>query len=91
MGMVVQEVYNPQPLAANSTTTIFAGPGAFGGFLCTTAGQFTLQDASGSTLIATVSLSAGQMLPVGFVCGNGAKVLLAAGCAGTALYSPNIN
>ena len=91
MGMVVQEVYNPQVLAANSSTLVFTGPGAFGGFLCTSAGQFTLQDASGAPLIATVSLSAGQMLPAGFVCGNGARVILATGCAGTALYSPNIN
>jgi hypothetical protein len=91
MGMIVQEVYNPQRLTANTTAVLVNGPCAFGGFLCTAAGTFSLQDANGAVLIDPVALSVTQFLPAGFVCGNGAKVVLSGGCAGTALYAPSIS
>lgn len=87
MAMVVQEVYNPLPLAANSTTVLVGGPCTFGSFFCTTAGTFQLTDANSNVIIPAVSLSAGQTVPGGYLCGNGARVVLSAGCAGTASYA----
>jgi hypothetical protein len=83
----VQEVYVPVVLAANSTTTLAAGSCVFGGFICTTAGNFTLQDASGNTIIAAIGVVVGQQILGGIDCAFGAKIVLSGGAAGTALVN----
>lgn len=89
MAMTVQESFIPVALAASAT--LFSGPGTFGSFFCTTAGTFQLTDASNNVLIPSVTLSAGQTVPGGYQCGNGAKIVLSGGCAGTASYSTQIS
>lgn len=91
MGMVVQEIYNPQPMAANATVTLFSGAGSFGGFIPITAGTVQIQDASGNNLLGPVAVSILQFVMGGFVCTGGCKVVLTGGASGTALYAPSIN
>lgn len=89
MTMTVQESFIPVALAASAT--LFAGAGTFGSFYCTTGGTFQLTDINNNAIIASVTLTAGQTVPGGYLCGNGAKVVLGGGCAGTASYSTNIS
>lgn len=86
--MIVQELYNYAPLAANSTTTLIATNGCFGGFICTTAGNFLLQDAAGNTIIAAVGVTPGQFICGGIACPGGVKVVLSGGAVGTAYWAP---
>lgn len=86
--IVVQEVYNPKPLGANTTTTVFPAGSvcSFGGFYCTAAGTFELQDAASTDIIAAHALVVGGFVIGGCVCGNGLKVVLSGGCAGTLYF-----
>lgn len=86
--MIVQEIFNPKALSANSTTTIFPAGSvcSFGGFYCTTAGTFELQDASGADIIAAHSVAAAGFVVGGCICANGLKVVLSGGCAGTIYF-----
>jgi hypothetical protein len=83
----VQELYDYSVLAANSTTTLAAGSCSFGGFICTTAGNFALNDASNNPIIAAIGVVVGQQILGGIACPFGAKVVLSGGAAGTALVN----
>lgn len=88
MSNVVQEVYNYLPLAANYSNVVSAAPATiFGGFICTAAGNFTLQDANGNTIIAPMAVAVGQTVYGGFFCPLGLKVVLSVGAAGTLLWT----
>lgn len=67
MSNPVQESYIPLPITASGV--IVSGPGATGGFLCTTAGTLKLSygaDGSGATIVDTFSVAAGQFTPLPF-------------------------
>ena len=87
--MIVQELYTPKPLAVNSSTVIYPANSvcAFGGFICTTAGNFNLQDASGTDIIPAIGVTAGQQVGMSCVCSNGMKVVLSGGCIGTLFHN----
>ena len=89
MSNAVQEIYEYLALGVNFSATVSnTTTGVFGGFICTTAGNFTLQDASGNTIIAAMALVVGQNVLGALLCPQGLKVVLSAGCAGTLLYLP---
>jgi hypothetical protein len=87
--MIVQELYGYKALGVNSTTTLSAattGTSAFGGFLCTTAGNFNLKDASGTDIIPAIGVVVGQFVPAGIACPAGMQVVLSGGAVGTAYF-----
>jgi hypothetical protein len=79
--MNVQEIFDYKRV--NASATLFTGTGILGGFLCSTAGNVTVTDASDVDIVSTIAVVAGQFVPMPFACGNGAKCVLAGGCIGT--------
>lgn len=80
----VQELYNYTPLSANFNNVISTAACNCGGFVCTTAGSITYEDANGNVIIPLVNVSVGQVFPsVSFKCPLGLKIVLAGGCVGT--------
>jgi len=82
--MDIQERYSPYPVAANATVQVSAN--AVGGFLCTTAGTYTLtRNASGGnpalTLLTAQPVSAGVYYPLPFYLGTQGGTFVAAGGA----------
>jgi hypothetical protein len=89
--MIVQELFNSQVCTVNATTSLIAAgnSGSFGGFLCTTAGNFTLTDASGTVIIPQMAVTSTYFVPGGILSNNGLKVVSSGGCVGTVYYGPN--
>jgi hypothetical protein len=84
--MGVQEIYDYTLLGVNSTTTFSQGSSVFGGFLCTTAGNFNLKDAANNDIIPAIAVVVGQFVTGGIACPAGMKIVLSGGAIGT-LYS----
>jgi hypothetical protein len=84
--MIVQELFTPKLLAANSSTIIFPANStcSFGAFYCTAAGTVEIQNADGTDLIAAHAIGVAGVVLGGFICSNGLKITLTGGCAGTA-------
>jgi hypothetical protein len=84
-GTPVQELYDY--LRVTATAVLASGSSNFGGFICTTAGNFTLQDASGNDIISAIAVTPGQFVCGGIACPFGMKVVLTAGAIGTVYLS----
>lgn len=82
--MQVHERYTPHPMAVGATY-IVKGP-KMGGFICTVSGSLTVTDSDGSTLVDTLPVTAGVMvpIPINFKSPQGGTVVLT-GAAGTLL------
>lgn len=84
--MVIQERYNPIPIAAN--TTVEVSGSAVGVFICTTSGTLTVvsnayDGKATSTLINALAVTAGTTYWIPFFLGsNGGSVTTAGGAIG---------
>lgn len=84
--MIVQERYNPIPIAANSTVIVSGS--AVGVFLCTTSGTLTVvsnayDGKATTTLLNAMAVTAGQTYKIPFFLGsNGGTVTTAGGAVG---------
>ena len=84
--MVIQERYNPIPIAANSTVQIYGNN--IGGFACTTSGTLTIVANEGDgkptqTIINAIPVTAGTYLPLPFYIGkNGGTATTGGGAVG---------
>jgi hypothetical protein len=79
--MNVQELYDYKRVTGNTTISTLSC--VVGGFLCTTAGNFALQDSAATDIVSSIALVPGQYIPLGICCPNGAAVVLTGGCVGT--------
>jgi hypothetical protein len=82
--MNVREVFTHKRMTASGA--IFSGIGALGGFLCTTAGTLVIKegtDGTGSEVVSSLTLTAGQWVPLPFAFAGGAHATLGGGCIGT--------
>ena len=85
--MVIQERYNPVPVGANSTVTIYGNN--IGCFVCTTSGTLTVVSNAydgkpQTTIINALAVTAGVVYPLPFFLGtNGGTVTTGGGAVGT--------
>jgi hypothetical protein len=82
--MNVREVFTHKRMTASGA--IFSGIGALGGFLCTTAGTLSIEtgtDGNGTEVVSSLTLTAGQWVPLPFAFNDGAYANLGGGCIGT--------
>lgn len=78
----VQEIYAPQPIAANGAATVKGNQ--LGGFLCTVSGTLTVTLSDATVIVNAVPVTAGVYTPLPFgLNGLTATVQLAGGAAGT--------
>lgn len=90
---IIQERYQPKPIAANGTLVIGnqGGGGADGiaGFVCEVSGTLTInsrnQHDSSSTTILAVAVTAGTYLPMPMSILGGSTVVLSGGAKGLLL------
>lgn len=85
MSALVQESYNARYMNA-SGQLLSASGGALGGFLCTTAGTLKLwanTAASGAVIVDTLTLTAGQYVPMPYAINGPVYAELGGGCVGT--------
>lgn len=79
---VVQERYQPKPMAANSSLKV--SKQSIGGFLCITSGTVSVEDYNGIVLVDKLPVTAGVYHPIPIYLGqHGGEVVLAGGASGT--------
>ncbi len=79
---VVSEGYTPKVMTASGA--VFAGTGTFCGFFCTTAGNVTVNDASGTNLVPIFAAVVGTFYVLPIAANNGVSLVLSA--QGTAFW-----
>lgn len=79
---VVQERYQPKPMAANSSLKV--SKQSIGGFLCVTSGSVTVKDYVGNDLVDELPVTAGVYHPIPIYLGpHGGTIELGGGASGT--------
>lgn len=82
--MVVQERYNPRPMAAN--TSVVINGRQLAGFIAVTSGTLTLTDGTGTVILNGFPVTAGVYHPLPlYLSGINGTVALAGGASGALL------
>lgn len=86
--MIVQETFLYKRVTATAPLFAANSPSScVSGFLCTTAGNVTLQDAASNDIVSVLAVTPGQFVNFPCACPNGATIVLSGGCVGTVFYN----